>query len=476
MTPERWEKLKQIFGDALEREPAEREAFVREAAQDDPDLLSDLLRLLEESDRDSKLLSRPALTRARPLGPDEGPRFAPETVLARRFRVVRFIAQGGMGEVYEAEDLELGGRVALKAIRRRIAPDHEMLALFKREIQLARLVTHPNVCRIFDLVQEEDAKTGGATMLLSMELLDGQTLSDHLQQHGPFTFRDALPLIEEIAAGLQAVHDAGIIHGDLKPGNVMLASQAGEPRPRAVVMDFGLASSAAQDSPDAALIRGRTPEYSAPEQADGSPLTTATDVYCLALIVADMLGVPRPARLKPDGERMPYRWARLLRRCLDAEPARRYARPADLATALRVSADSRRRIATKAGAALLVAAAAIWAGVYVRGLQNVARGMGHRLVWTVPRAYWAGVPAPDGRYMPADSNRSIILHDLATGKERALTQPPADSNEAAFTPVISWDGSKIAYSWRHEHHREVRTVNADGTHMRVLTNSNLLSR
>src|SRR5438874_1439178 len=119
MTRELWQKLKQIFSDALEHEPAEREAFVREAARDDPKLLPELLRLLAETDRESGLLSRPAL--ARSWERDEGPRFKPEMVLAQRFRVIRLIARGGMGEVYEAEDLELGERVALKAIRRHIA-------------------------------------------------------------------------------------------------------------------------------------------------------------------------------------------------------------------------------------------------------------------------------------------------------------------------------------------------------------------
>src|SRR5436190_6264155 len=296
MTPERWEKLKRIFGDALEREPRERESFVREAAKSDPELLSELLRLLEESDRDSKLLSRPALTRARALEPDEGPRFSPETVLARRFRIVRFIARGGMGEVYEAEDLELGERVALKAIRRNIAPDSELLSLFKKEVQLARRVTHPNVCRIFDLAQHEDG--GTILMLLSMELLEGPTLSEHLRDAGPMSFRDALPLIEEIAAGLQAVHDAGIIHGDLKPGNVMLAARTGEDRPRAVVMDFGMALPVTPESPGDRVSRGGTPEYFAPEQAQGAPVSTATDVYSFALMIADMLGAPRASRLK----------------------------------------------------------------------------------------------------------------------------------------------------------------------------------
>jgi serine/threonine protein kinase len=220
MKPEPWQRIKEILGDALDLEPGAREAFVRDAANDDPSLLAELLRLVKESEHETDLLSRPILADAKALSQDEAPRFAPSAFLARRFRIVRFIARGGMGEVYEAEDVELNERVALKAIRQSIASDTGR-ALFKREIQLARRIAHPNVCRIFDLAQHEDSGAGEPVLLLSMEVIEGQTLSEYLRLQGPLTFRAALPLVEEIAAGLQAVHDAGVIHGDLKPGNVM---------------------------------------------------------------------------------------------------------------------------------------------------------------------------------------------------------------------------------------------------------------
>lgn len=363
MTPEQWEKLNQVFGDALELESAEREAFVRREADGDPDLLAEVLRLLEASGDGSQLLSSPALAGVTSLIQDEPPRFGAGAVLARRFRIVRFIARGGMGEVYEAEDLELGERVALKAIRRHFDPASDLLALFKKEVQLARRVTHPNVCRIFDLQRHEDDEHGASITLLSMELLEGHTLSERLKNSGPLSFAEALPLIEDIAGGLQAIHDAGIIHGDLKPGNVMLTSRAGESRPRAVVMDFGMALPATQDSIEQNISRGGTPEYFAPEQAQGSPLTTASDVYTWALIISDMLGVPRLSRLESGPDRMPPLAARALRRCLDQEPSRRYSRPADLAAELRRSVGSRKRIVMRAGGALL--ACGILAGGYL---------------------------------------------------------------------------------------------------------------
>src|SRR5204863_6586556 len=112
MTREQWQKVKDIFGDALEREPAEREGFIRRAAKDDSDLLRELLRVLKEHERDTDLLSRPALADPRAVSQEERPRFAPSAFLARSFRIVRFIASGGMGEVFEAADVALGDRWA----------------------------------------------------------------------------------------------------------------------------------------------------------------------------------------------------------------------------------------------------------------------------------------------------------------------------------------------------------------------------
>lgn len=265
MTPEQWEKVKEIFGDALEREPAERESFLREAARGDSALLADLLRMLKENERDTDLLSQLALADPKALRREEKPRFEAPALLARRFRIVRFISRGGMGEVYEAEDLELGEHIALKAIRPSVSSDPELRALFKREIQLARRVTHPNVCRIFDLHEDATEADGDPILLLSMEMIEGQTLAEYLRINGPLGVRDALPLIEQMAAGLQAVHDAGVIHGDLKPGNVMLASRAGDGAPHARVMDFGVAlpmgasnSGSVSSSPG---LRGGTPDY-----------------------------------------------------------------------------------------------------------------------------------------------------------------------------------------------------------------------
>ena len=178
----------------------------------------------------------------------------PRQLVAGRYRIIRLIGRGGMGEIYEAEDNTLNEHVALKVILPEIASDARARARFIREIQIARKVTHPNVCRIFDIGhhQEDTGSTSNSSpanvIFLTMELLKGETLAQHLNRIGRMTTSEALPLVEQIAAGLDAAHQAGIIHRDFKPGNVILVP--GQNGIRAVITDFGLARpSGASEAP-----------------------------------------------------------------------------------------------------------------------------------------------------------------------------------------------------------------------------------
>src|SRR5688500_1575340 len=164
-------------------------------------------------------------------------------VLGGRFEVVRFIAAGGMGEVYEAVDQMLRERVALKTLQPAVATDPGMLSQLRREVQLARRVTHPNVCRLYDLVQAQ--RHGSATPLavVCMELLDGETLRDRIHRSGAIPAAEAEQITLQIASGLQAAHSAGVVHRDFKSGNVLLVPSREAVGPRAVITDFGLAKS-----------------------------------------------------------------------------------------------------------------------------------------------------------------------------------------------------------------------------------------
>ncbi len=185
----------------------------------------------------AQLSSHPS---ARPRSGTTLPLFAPGELLANRFRVVRFISRGGMGEVYEGEDLELGGEpVAIKTILSAIADNKETVEQFKREIQLARKVTHPNVCRIFDLVY--DPRPSAPVAFLTMELLSGETLSSLIEKSGNLPLERALPLARQMAEGLHAAHQAGVVHQDFKSGNVIVVPGEDGSKRRAVITDFGLA-------------------------------------------------------------------------------------------------------------------------------------------------------------------------------------------------------------------------------------------
>lgn len=221
-------------------------------------------------------------------GPARPRLFEDGAVVAQRYRVLRFVAAGGMGDVYEAQDQELGTRVALKTLRLDLLGDEGAKERFKTEILLARKVTHPHVCRIFDLGTHRPDGDGRPVTFLTMEYLQGETLADRMVRAGRLAPEEALPLVGQISEALAAAHRAGVIHRDLKPANVMLVP-SGEAS-RAVVMDFGLARGGERDSglsrPDHVL---GTPAYIAPEQIEGHAVSAATDVYALGVVMYEML-------------------------------------------------------------------------------------------------------------------------------------------------------------------------------------------
>jgi serine/threonine protein kinase len=289
------------------------------------------------------------LTKSKDAGESNGPPSARSTfnagdVVAGRYKIVRLIGSGGTGEVYEALDTALAGSVALKALKPSVAGSAIQLERFRREIQSARKVTHANVCRIFDMGIQNGS--GRDRFFLTMELLAGDTLADRIEGGERYTPEEALPIAEQIAEGLDAAHKAGVIHRDLKPGNIMLLPPpTGRFAQRAVITDFGLALS--EEQSDMRLTESDelvgTPEYMAPEQAEPGPATPATDIYALGLILYEMLSKrrpfetagtalatvlvrrrspPRPLReVAPD---VPAAWEAAIHRCLERFPERRF--------------------------------------------------------------------------------------------------------------------------------------------------------
>ncbi|HXT50046.1 MAG TPA: tetratricopeptide repeat protein, partial [Thermoanaerobaculia bacterium] len=338
----------------------------------------------------------PAASRHTIAGGGEQPKrlgstFLPGELVAGRYRIERFLAKGGMGEVYDAFDTALGDHVALKTIRPDVAADELALERFKREIHLARQVTHRNVCRIHDLgAHLSDSPVAalyprGEILFVTMELLRGETLAERITERGPMIEADALPIVRQMAAALDAAHKAGIVHRDFKSANVVLETSDGETR--AVVTDFGLARASERESGATLTVAGAvmgSPAYMAPEQVDGSGTTPAVDVYALGVVVFEMLTgrlpfkgesplstaikrltepPPKPSDLKPGIE---PRWEEAILRALARQPEERIKSagdfvamvdPSPLAAALGTATVTRRRLLQAVVAGFLVAAA-----------------------------------------------------------------------------------------------------------------------
>ncbi len=234
-----------------------------------------------------------------PSDKDEPPsQFQPGDFIAGRYEVVRFVGRGAMGEVYEVNDTHLGEHVALKVLSSSISCNERAALRFRREIQLARKITHPNVCRIYDLgfhlkpSQAKQSDDFSPVAFFTMELLQGCTLSHRIYSAGRMKSAEALPLVEQLARGLDAAHNAGIVHRDFKCGNVMLVPP-GDGK-RAVITDFGLARTSATTDGDAGSISAvdevvGTPDYMSPEQVRGDDATPASDIYALGLVIYAMV-------------------------------------------------------------------------------------------------------------------------------------------------------------------------------------------
>jgi len=296
------------------------------------------------------------LSAASGCGPGEAsqePCFRPGDVLLERFCVRALLARGGMGEVYDVRDVALGARVALKTLRASVLGNPLARAQFRREVLLARRVTHTNVCRLFEFFLC-GAGRPSPLAFLTMELLEGPTLSEHLAREGPVGGPDTLPLVRQMVAGLAAAHREGVVHRDFKSSNIMLV-RASDGARRVVVTDFGLACGVrpgeTSDWPPRTGMVG-SPLYMAPEQVTGAPVSPATDVYALGVVLYEMVtgSVPfladslvesalqrlrqpaeAPSRRRPG---LSSRWERAILRCLERDPRRRFEKVQDVLQAL----------------------------------------------------------------------------------------------------------------------------------------------
>jgi len=270
-------------------------------------------------------------------------RFLPGRLLASRYRIIALLGKGGMGEVYRADDLTLGQAVAMKFLPDQAGRDEGLLERFRNEVRMARRVSHPNVCRVYD-VGDVDGQT-----FFTMEYIDGEDLGSLLRRIGRLPPDKALDIARHLCAGLAAAHAKGVLHRDLKPANIML-----DGRGQVVITDFGLAGVA--EDIRGAEVRSGTPAYMSPEQLSGKEVSPRSDIYALGLVLYEVFTGKRafaeklaekfsnsPKLVPAGGDRTPSRPSSVVKdldpivekvilRCLEIEPG---ARPS---TALAVAA------------------------------------------------------------------------------------------------------------------------------------------
>jgi serine/threonine protein kinase len=280
--------------------------------------------------------SNSILASSDPIG---GGRFTPGAIVAERYRIVALLGRGGMGEVYRADDLKLSHVVAIKFLPETLSRDASALARFHSEVRVARQVSHPNVCRVFDIGDAEGVP------FLTMEYVDGEDLSSLVRRIGRLPQDKATEVSRQICAGLAAAHERGVVHRDLKPSNLMLDG-AGKIR----ITDFGLAGIAA--TMQGAELRAGTPAYMAPEQLTGKEVTTKSDIYSLGLVMYEILTgkrafdattLPELMKAREDGaltrpstivRDLDPLVERVILRCIERDPAKRPTSALQVAAAL----------------------------------------------------------------------------------------------------------------------------------------------
>ena len=344
MDTKRWQQITESFDKALDYPSSERPSFLKRICAGDHDLFSEVTRLLAEFEKASDFLEQPFLAAVHALVPGD--------LIAGRYRVEGLLGRGGMGEVYRALDELMDERIALKTLRPEFCGNHDLLRRFQREIRLARKVTHPNVCRVFEV--GVDHVRGLPLHFFIMQLLEGPTLAARIRLHGPFHKNEALPLVTQMSEALVAAHGVGIVHRDFKSSNVILCEG------RAIITDFGLARVAPNEGPlpPAATTTANpqiagTVAFMSPEQLSGGEVTASSDIYSFGVVLFEMVTGKLPfddrhiinsamqrasevtLNVRGVAPEIDSQWAAVIARCLQRDPSKRYLSAAEIPRNLR---------------------------------------------------------------------------------------------------------------------------------------------
>jgi serine/threonine-protein kinase len=299
MSPERWQQITQVFQAALACPTDERAAYLADVSAADPSLRREVEAMLAAHNDAGSFIEAPAMKDVAEMFVDAAPPTLTVGQMLSRYRVVRQIGAGGMGEVYLAEDTSLDRQIALKVLRAETAADRGRVRRFVQEAKAASALNHPNILTIYETGEGEGLR------FMAAEYVKGETLTAALKREG-LTLKQTLDIAAQIASALQAAHEAGIVHRDVKPDNVML-----RPDGLVKVLDFGIAKLAERQSPApdpeaATALRVETnpgvvvgtAAYMSPEQARGQVVDARSDIFSLGVVFYEMLTGARPF----DGE------------------------------------------------------------------------------------------------------------------------------------------------------------------------------
>ena len=358
MDPERWHKVESIFNQVLDADASHRASVLKKACAGDEALRREVESLIAQHEGAKDFIETPAFATASPQrrGPAAGSQFAANATIGH-YRILRKIGSGGMGAVYEAQDLRLGRRVALKFLHEEFAADTQWVQRFRTEARLASALNHANICTIYE-VDEVDG-----CLFIAMEFLEGQTLKEMIGGK-PLPVKTAIEVGVQIAVAIDAAQGKGIVHRDLKPANIFVTTQR-----QIKILDFGIAKRTVPDATQETLgltLADRTGTglvlgsagYMSPEQVQGKTVDHRSDIFALGLILYEMLTGKQaferltrvetmaailndePAAIAEAAPNTPAGLQRLVNRCLEKTPERRFQSAADLAFALESHSDA----------------------------------------------------------------------------------------------------------------------------------------
>ena len=346
ISAKQWARVKELYSAVLARSPSDRPSFLNQSEPDEV-VRREVSRLLDEGAGSETFLSAPAFVDPYSPTPTDH-QFTTGELLAARFRIICFMAAGGMGEVYKAEDTRLGRVVVLKFLPKELAQDRQSLERFRREAKAASVLNHSNICTVYDFAED------GGRAFIAMEYLDGETLAARIRR-GPIGTAETLKIAIAVADALSTAHLKGIVHRDLKPGNMMLTATGVK------LLDFGLAKyepHALENDETVTIATMRdevvgTLPYMAPEQLQAKPVDARGDIFAFGAVLYEMLSgsrafphrssssvltgleLERPKPLREMTKSVPVRLERVIERCLRPRPEERYASMSEIERALK---------------------------------------------------------------------------------------------------------------------------------------------